>query len=162
MPETLPRPSFLVIGNAIDETVARTEDGAIRTHAGGVGAIMARELARHSAHVTLLTTALPGPALERIRSHMARTGAELVAEPGHPPQRSHAQVRIRCRRGEFAGASSQWARMGGLARRIQEMAPSFDVTLISLNLLPEDLETALSCSRSIVANATSPKLAPAC
>ena len=153
-------PAFLAVGNAVDETVTRTEDSAFRSHAGGVGAIMARELARRGADVTLLTTALPGPTLERISNHLAQAGAKLEAEPGHPPQRVHAQVHIRCRGGEFAKASGQWARMGGLSHRIREMAPYLDVTLVSLNLLPEDLETALSCSRRLVANATSPKLAP--
>ena len=50
--------------------------------------------------------------------------------------------------------------MGGLASRIHDLAPNFDVTLISMNLLQEDLATALASARRLVANATSPKLAP--
>ena len=153
-------PIFLVVGNAVDETVTRTEDGATRSHAGGVGAIMARELARRGADVTLLTTALPGPALDRIRSHLVDAGVRLEAVPGNPPQREHAQVRIRCRRGEFAGASGHWARMGGLAHQIEDLTATAHLTLVSLNLLPADLQTALSHSRRLVTNATSPKLAP--
>lgn len=153
-------PTFLVVGNAVDETVTRTEDGAIRGHAGGVGAIMARELARRGTDVTFLTTALPGPALDRIRSHLVDAGVRLEAVPGNPPQREHAQVRIRCRRGEFAGASGNWARMGGLEDAIIELAPAADITLVSLNLMSNDLEAALRHSQALVTNATSPKLAP--
>ena len=52
-------PSFLVIGNAVSETVTRTEDGAVRAQAGGVGAITARELPLARADVTLPTTHYP-------------------------------------------------------------------------------------------------------
>lgn len=156
MPNT---PSFLVIGNAVTETVTRTEDGAVRAHAGGVGAIMARELALAGADVTLLTTALPGPSLDDVRHHLAKAGAKLDANTGDPPQRMHGQVHIRCRRGEFAGASGEWVRMGGLGRRIAETAPNQDMVLVSMNLMPGDLQTALKNSRRLIANATSPKLA---
>ena len=156
MPNT---PSFLVIGNTVAETVTRTEDGAVRVHAGGVGAIMARELALAGADVTLLTTALPGPSLDDVRQHLAAAGAKLDANTGDPPQRMHGQIQIRCRRGEFAGASGEWVRMGGLGRRIAEIAPNYDMTLVSLNLMPGDLQMALKHSRQLIANATSPKLA---
>ena len=69
-------------------------------------------------------------------------------------------INIRYRRGEFAGASGEWVRMGGLAPRIRELAPEYDVTLISTCMLPEDLTAALTSARRLVANATSPKLAP--
>ena len=69
-------------------------------------------------------------------------------------------INIRCRRGDFAGASGEWVRMGGLAPRIRELAPEYDVTLISTCLLPEDLNAALATAPRLVANATSPKLAP--
>ena len=154
------RPRFLVIGNAVNETVTRTEDGAVRRHAGGVGAIMARELALAGGDVTLLTTALPGKPLEKIREHLTEGGVTLDAHAGNPPQQKHAEVQIRCRRGEFAGASGQWARMGGLGRHIACTAPDYDMTLVSLNLAPADLQTALKHSRRLVANATAPKLAP--
>ena len=156
MPNT---PSFLVIGNAVAETVTRTEDGAVRAHAGGVGAIMARELALAGANVTLLTTAIPGPALDDLRQHLAEAGVRLDANTGDPPQRMHGQVHIRCRRGEFAGASGEWVRMGGLGRRITEIAPDYGITLVSLNLMPGDLQAAVKHSRRLIANATSPKLA---
>ena len=84
----------------------------------------------------------------------------LRAEPGNPPQREQARVAIRTRRGELAGASGRWARMGGLEGPIREMAPAFDAVLVSLNPMPADLQAALACARSLTANATSPKLAP--
>ena len=100
-------PSFLVIGNAVSETVTRTEDGAVRAHAGGIGAIMARKLPLAGADVTLLTTALPGPALNDVREPLVTAGAKLNANTGDPPQRIHGRVHIRCRHGEFAGASGE-------------------------------------------------------
>ena len=152
-------PTFLVVGNAVAETVTRTEDGARRGHAGGVGAIMARELALAGADATLLTSAVPVPSLDTVREHLTLAGVTLEADTGNPPQKMHGQIHIRCRRGEFAGASGEWVRMGGLGARIRELAPHYDVTLVSMNLLQPDLAAALASARLLVTNATSPKLA---
>lgn len=153
-------PSFLVIGNAVNESVTRAEDGRTRRHAGGVGAVMARELALAGARVTFLTTSPPGPDLDEIRRRLDIPGLTLLADTGDPPQRKSARVAITVRAGEYAGAQGNWPRMGGLAREIEELTPRHDCSVVSLNPANSDLQAALRHSPFLVANATTAKLAP--
>lgn len=151
---------FLVVGNATQETVRRDHDGRTRHHTGGVGAIMARELALAGADVTFLTTAPPGQATKRIENALESLGAACRIVPGDPPQSQESRVTIHVRDGQPVRANGKWGRMGGLKAPIREMAPDFDWILTSLNPSMPDLHTLLEHGKRIVTNATTNRLAP--
>lgn len=151
---------YLVVGNALTETIVRSEDGAKRTHIGGVGAIMARELAQAGADVTLLTTAPAGWPADVISAALTVTGVTAVVVPGDPPQLKESGATITTRKGGPIRAQGAWPRMGGISREITRMAPEFDWTLVSLTLRAEDLTAASRSSRDLAVNATSKGLAP--
>ena len=151
---------YLVVGNALTETIIRSEDGANRIHIGGVGAIMARELAEAGADVTLLTTAPAGWPADEIRAALTVTGVTAVVVPGDPPQAKQSGATITTRKGGPIRAQGSWSRMGGIRREITRMAPEFDWTLVSLTLRADDLTAAAVSSRNLAVNATSKGLAP--
>lgn len=148
--------SFLVIGNWVKETVVREEDGATRTHTGGVGAIMARELALAGAEVTFLTTAPEGH-IEETRKSLHPSITPIVL-PGHPPQSHAAAVTITTRNGNPQKYQGNWAQMGQIAPHIEKLVPQHDWTLISLNLKKHDLETLFYSKSKVAVNATTTNL----
>lgn len=150
---------FLVIGNAVQEAVRREEDGNCRYHTGGVGAIMARELALAGSEVTFLTTAPAGAPTKRIKDRMGQYGASCRIVPGDPPQQNESKVTIHVSHGRPVRATGQWARMGGLREHIEELAPKHDYTLTSMNPRLEDLKEALERSNRLITNATTNRLA---
>ena len=151
--------SYLVVGNALTETIIRSQDGAQRQHTGGVGAIMARELALTGARVTLLTTAPQGGAARQIQADLEKHGVTPIVVPGQPAQTRAGWAEIITRRGEPVRASGSWPRMGGLQKQITELAPEHDWTLISLNIMPQDLQAARKLAPNLAVNATSKGLA---
>ncbi len=151
--------SYLVVGNALTETIIRSQDGAQRQHTGGVGAIMARELALTGARVTLLTTAPQGDAARQIQADLEKHGMTPIVVPGQPARVWAGWAEIITRRGGPVRASGSWPRMGGLQKQITELAPEHDWTLISLNIMPQDLQAARKLAPNLAVNATSKGLA---
>ena len=149
---------FLVIGNALEESVSRTEDSRTRRHIGGVGAIMARELALAGAEVTFLTTAPEGEATDRINTGMNVHGVNTVITPGSPRQTRASSATIYTRNGCPVRAKGYWAYMGGLTGDMNRIMSQHHWTLISLNLQEQDLR-ACADAPNLIINATSKKLA---
>lgn len=153
-------PKFLVIGNAVNETVRRNSDASWRSHAGGVAAIMARELALAGADATILTTAPEGAPTKRLRNMLERNNVTCHIIPGNPPQHDESTVTIHVQNGQPAQARGKWARMGGILQEITDMAPEYDMVLMSMNLSKAEMQTALQKAPKLVANATTTKNAP--
>ena len=146
---------FLVIGNAIRETVTRSEDQATRSHIGGVGAIMARELSLAGADTTFLTTASTEDT-KAMKQALERGGIrQAIVMPGHPPQRYKGHINMTARKGNSCKVDGKWPYMGQLLGTINEMAPDYDWTLISMNLRTKDLESVYYNANRVAVNATS-------
>ena len=90
---------YLVIGNAQMETITQSETGLSRDHVGGVGAIMARELALAGANVTLVTTAPSGPATREVQEAIEDSGIKPLVIPGNPPQTRRGYAHITTHKG---------------------------------------------------------------
>lgn len=149
---------ILVIGNSVEETIVRAETGEIRKHIGGVGAIMARELALSggaTAEVTFLTTTAPGQPALNILQAMEAAGVNTHIVNGHPPQTRKAQARITTRNGGPVSANGDWPPMPSLSPHIESMAPEHDWTIVTANLTAHDLRTAETSSPNLAVNATS-------
>ena len=150
--------SYLVIGNAINETVIRTEDGAKRRHTGGVGAIMARELALNGQEVTFLTTAPTGTAAREMEKDLAKGRLRPVIVPGNPAQRVDGKVQVQVTKGEPVTFFGHRPRMTGLAEEIRQLAPLHEWTLIALTLTDQDLAAVSSLANNLAVNATAKQL----
>ena len=150
---------FLVVGNALAETIRRTQDGAGRRHVGGVGAIMARELAHAGADVTFLTTAPAGRHAGKMQAALEKRGVKPVILPGAPAQTTEGQATIMVKNGGPLRAKGNWPRMGGLRKEIAELAPEFDWTLVSMTLSDQDLREAAGSSPNLAVNATAKSMA---
>ena len=151
---------FLVIGNSVEETVTRTETGQSRRHIGGVGAIMARELALSGpdAEVTFLTTAAAGAPTEAIRQGLTADGVHKVLVPqGYPPQTRRAQATIFTRRGNPVSARGDWPPIASISPQIAKLAAQHDWTLVSANLTTQDLRMAAAHSPNLAFNGTTKK-----
>ena len=149
---------FLVIGNAVEERVIRAETFNQRRHIGGVGAIMARELALSGDQgddVTFLTTGAPELSRKAIRDRMSAYGIETIVSRGHPPQTQRAVARISTRNGNPVGASGNWPTMPSLEREVRDLAPKHDWTIVTANLASKELRAAAETSQNIAVNATS-------
>ena len=148
---------FLVIGNAVEETIVRKETGQTRTHIGGVGAIMARELALsgEDAEVTFLTTATPGQPSRNIARQLSELGIFTNVMNGRPPQIRRAQARIVTQRGNPVSAKGDWPPMPSITPAVTRMARQNDWTIITANLTGQDLQAAAANCNNLAANATS-------
>ena len=148
---------FLIIGNSVEETVIRSETGLHRVHIGGVGAIMARELALSApdAEVTFLTAAAPGRPTANITLGMTKNGVRNVHTPrGHRPQTRRAQARITTVAGNPVSAKGDWPPMPSISPDIPGLAAEHDWTLITANLAQQDLKMAAAYSNNLAINAT--------
>ncbi len=96
--------SYAVIGNCVNETVVRQEDGMSRTHLGGTAAIMARMLAGAGAAVTLYTN---GSGSE------SGDGFTLRRMERRGPETGSANITVR--RGECVQARGKWPKLPRLA-----------------------------------------------
>ncbi len=148
---------FLVIGNALPETIVRSEDGYQRRHIGGVGAIMARELASEGADTAFLTTAPSGAPAEALLQALKLMDLKVAVIPGAPAQKNNSHATITTRLGGPIRAQGSWSIMGGLGKHIAILTPQFDWTLVSLTLRGNDLETVAKSARKLAVNATSKK-----
>ena len=148
------RSSFLVIGNALPETIVTAErPQRHRTHLGGMGAIMARELALAGADTTLLTTA-PRSATRQIERFLESYGVKPHVVNGQPPQTKAGQVTFTTRNGEPIKYAGTFSRPGGLAQEISQLAPNYDRVLVDLTLQPKDLVLLDSLTAKLTLNAS--------
>ena len=146
---------YLVLGNAQMETITQSETGLSREHLGGVGAIMARELALAGADVTLMTTAPQGPPTHEIEEMARTSGITPLVFPGDPPQAKRGYAHIRTKNGNFRWVKGDWPRMGVLGEHIAQVKP--DWTLVALHLHPKDLTILGKTPGKKAVNATSKK-----
>ena len=146
---------YLVVGNAQMETITQSETGLSRDHVGGVGAIMARELALAGAQVTLITTAPAGPATNEIAEALSASGVTPMIVPGNPPQRERGYAHITTQNGGPKSARGGWPRMGGLNSHLSSMKA--DWTLTALHAAPQDLSALSRMNGKNAVNATSKK-----
>ena len=158
MPETNPEKKhrFLVVGNAVPETVNR-EDGATRTHIGGVGAIMARELARAGAEVTLLC-----PVEEsQVRDLTATLEAYGVNPmPVIQKSRTNPGVRINIRRGEPVKINGVFPKPTSVLSRLKAVSSEYPTAVTGLYVNMSDLDHLSASHPRVIANATTNRLAP--
>ena len=147
---------ILVIGNSVQESVVRSETGEFRTHTGGVGAIMARELAlsEHDLQVTFLTNSPAGNPAQAISAAMEPLGIKTIVTHGKPPQLRPARARIITRNGNHYSANGDWPPMTSMSPEIERLAPQHDWTVITANLPTKDTRTAERLSQHIAVNAT--------
>ena len=148
---------FLVIGNSVEEIVTRSETGRHRVHIGGVGAIMARELALSAPdeHVTFLTIAAPGRPTDNIKIGMAMNGVNQVSIPrAYRTLTRKSRARITTTGGNPVSAKGDWPPMPSISPDIPGLAAVHDWTLITANLAPQDLEKAAAHSKNLAINAT--------
>lgn len=150
---------YLVVGNALPETIVRSEDGAKRLHISGVGAIMARELALAGAQTTLLSTAPAGAPTQEIEHALNRLGVIPVIVPGSPPQAKASRAVITTRNGGPIRARGSWPSMGRVMPEFAHLIRQHEWTLVSLTLVPEDLQEIRRTAHNLSVNATSVKLA---
>ena len=147
--------TYLVLGNAQLETITQSETGLSRNHLGGVGAIMARELALAGANVTLVTTAPPGPATREVQEAIEDSGIKPMVIPGNPPQTRRGYAHITTHKGNVRSVKGDWPRMGLLGPIVSQV--NADWTLISLQLQPKDLHALQELKGPKAVNATSKK-----
>ena len=148
------QPTFLVIGNAVIETITPTErPHRHRTHLGGMGAIMARELALAGADTALLTTA-PTSTIEQIQRFIKHNGVKPHVVNGQPPQPKAGQVKFTTRKGEVIRYSGTFSRPGGLAQEIAQLAPKYDRILVDMTVQPRDLQLLNSMTAKLTLNAS--------
>ena len=150
--------NYLVIGNALPETVVSLNPNKSRVHVGGVGAIMARELALAGAAVTLLTTAPTGAATQELADLLSNLPLQHIIVPGSPRQTQRSYAKIYTRSGKPVKAQGNFAPMGGLAAEIADLVPNFDWVLMSLNPMPRDISLASQQAANLTLNATAPSL----
>ena len=150
-------PSFLVIGNVVDETIVR-EDGCIRRHVGGVAGIMARELGRQGADVTLLS-AVESCQRQVLADRLAADGVRCRFVAGDPPQLKRSAARITTLRGEQHRTQGSFPAPASTARQLAEMAPHVDLILAGMYLHPADTAELGRHPGKVVANATTTRLA---
>ena len=146
---------YLVVGNAQMETITQSETGLSRDHAGGVGAIMARELALAGADVTLISTAPSGPTTTELEDALSTLGVNPVIVPGSPAQRERGYTHITTQNGGPISARGEWPRMGGVISHLNRMKA--DWMLTSLHAAPQDLSALSRMNRKNAVNATSKK-----
>ena len=150
---------FLVIGNLVDEKIIRSQDGATRQHAGGVGAIMARELALAGAETTLIANRLPPQQDKRTARLLEEAGVETILTGKAPYNGEEGSVTITTRRGEPVRAKGRWPRMADVAKLVLETAPDFDWVLVSLVNQEGGLKAALKAGQKVAVNVTTNRLA---
>ena len=151
-------PKFLVIGNVMEETVTR-EDGRTRQQVGGVGGIMARELARAEANVTLLAPVTPTQQ-ERLNEALTALGVTAVLADGRPPAIREGIARISVRNGEPTATKGHFPVPGSIAQEIRGMRKDYDMVLCSLYLDVNDLSELAGTGGNIIANATTRGMVP--
>ena len=144
---------YLVLGNAQMETITQSETGLSREHLGGVGAIMARELALAGADVTLMTTAPQGQPTEEIEESARKNDITPLVFPGNPPQAKRGYAHIKTQNGSLRWVNGDWPRMGALGKHITQVRPEW--TLISLQIHPKDLAVIRNAPGKKAVNATS-------
>ena len=151
-------PKFLVVGNVMEETVT-TEDGRTRQQVGGVGGIMARELARAEANVTLLAPVTPTQQ-ERLNEALTTLGLTAILADGRPPAIREGTARISVRNGEPTATKGHFPVPGSIAQEIRDIRKDYDMVLCSLYLDVNDLSALAGTGGNIIANATTKGMVP--
>ena len=151
---------FLVVGNSVLETVERTEDGGRRHHTGGVGAIMARELALAGEDTTFLTTLAPDRSATRMVDNLTADGVKVHTTQGTPPMGRNPEATLYTRNGGPIRASGRWGRPTEMGEILTRTAACYDCTLVSMTLSEGDYDRLNSAGKKLVGNATSKRAAP--
>ena len=142
---------FLVIGNVLDEVITRSSDGFTREHVGGVGAIMARELARAGADVTILSTSLSHTIPHYVK-WFEQYGVKLMLTVGNPRQSQQGYAVATARLGQLQYTRSSFPDMGGIALELYEMAGKFDWVLTDVTLMPDELLLLSRLAKNLLVN----------
>lgn len=136
----------------MQETVTR-EDGRSRQQLGGVGGIMARELGRAGANVTLMA-----PVIEAQRAEMAELVREHSITPqlagGMAPHTRRAEARILVKQGEPVSTRGYFAKPPPMWEAIREVRADYDWVLAALYIDPTDPSLLAGAGGNVVANAT--------
>ena len=152
-----PGPRILVVGNALHETVTR-EDGAKRIHVGGVGGIMARELARAGSDVSLLCPVTEDQA-DNLRARLEEDGVNPILVASRTTERN-PEVNITVRRGEPVHFQGTFPRPASIMGQLKNVISHYPIVVTGLYMNQADLDFIYRNNDSVVANATTHRLAP--
>ena len=151
---------FLVAGSSLPEVVIQEKTGRMRRHIGGVAGIMARELAREGADVTLVVNAIAGEPAEEIVQGVEKSGVKAVLIEGDPKPSRRASAAITVRNGNPVKLNGNWNRTGYMGEEFKELCVSHDWLLAGLSLDMRDLTAGIKTCANVAVNATSTRSAP--
>lgn len=148
-------PRFLVIGNVLPETIIRDEDHKQREHLGGVGAIMARELARAGAEVTFASAypklhANGTDTLRKIERTLASWDIQpnIVTDDRIPAAACTAYVR----NGEPYSVRGRFVQLPCMVNTVRLLVPKYDWVLIDTMLNSTDAGEVALLAKNLVVN----------
>lgn len=142
----------------MQETVTR-EDRRSRRQIGGVGGIMARELGRAGADVTLLAPVITSQKRE-MATLLEEHGVKPMLVERFPQHTRRAEADIQVKAGEPFSTKGYFAKPPSMADEIRNCRESFEYALAALYIEPDDLSLLARLGGNLVANATTKGMAP--